>query len=130
MINLNSINDITFAKKLGYRIRDLRKLQNISQLDLAYDIGMSMNTISGIELGKISPKIETLKKIADKLSIDIGELFAFSEYNYKNKYTRKQIELISQKLIDCDAEFIDLVSDSIDIMIKVYNKAESKKIKK
>lgn len=127
MINLNSINDITFAKKLGYRIRDLRKLQNISQLDLAYDIGMSMNTISGIELGKISPKIETLKKIADKLSIDIGELFAFSEYNYKNKYTRKQIELISQKLIDCDAEFIDLVSDSIDIMIKVYNKAESKK---
>ena len=62
------MTDDDFAIKLGNRIRELRKIKGVSQLELAYDMDMSMNTISGIELGKISPKIETLRKIAEKLS--------------------------------------------------------------
>ena len=71
------MNENEFAIKLGERIRELRKIKGISQLELAYDMDMSMNTISGIELGKISPKIETLRKIASKLDVEIGELFNF-----------------------------------------------------
>lgn len=56
------MNDNDFATNLGNRIRELRKNKGVSQLELAYDMDMSMNTISGIELGKISPKIDTLKK--------------------------------------------------------------------
>lgn len=56
------MTDDDFAIKLGNRIRELRKIKGVSQLELAYDMDMSMNTISGIELGKISPKIETLRK--------------------------------------------------------------------
>ena len=74
------MNDNDFATNLGNRIRELRKNKGVSQLELAYDMDMSMNTISGIELGKISPKIDTLKKIAQKLDIDISELFDFSEH--------------------------------------------------
>ena len=53
------MNDNDFATNLGNRIRELRKNKGVSQLELAYDMDMSMNTISGIELGKISPKIDT-----------------------------------------------------------------------
>ena len=66
---MNAMTDDDFAIKLGNRIRELRKIKGVSQLELAYDMDMSMNTISGIELGKISPKIETLRKIAEKLNV-------------------------------------------------------------
>lgn len=69
------MTDDDFAIKLGNRIRELRKIKGVSQLELAYDMDMSMNTISGIELGKISPKIETLRKIAEKLNVSMSELF-------------------------------------------------------
>ena len=65
------MTDDDFAIKLGNRIRELRKIKGVSQLELAYDMDMSMNTISGIELGKISPKIETLRKIAEKLNVSM-----------------------------------------------------------
>ena len=68
------MTDDDFAIKLGNRIRELRKIKGVSQLELAYDMDMSMNTISGIELGKISPKIETLRKIAEKLNVAPEEI--------------------------------------------------------
>lgn len=86
------MNDEDFAIKLGNRIRELRKIKGVSQLELAYDMDMSMNTISGIELGKISPKIDTLKKIAEKLNINIGELFEFLKHRHKTKLPVKKLK--------------------------------------
>ncbi len=114
------MTDDTFAIELGARIRELRKIKGVSQLELAYDMDMSMNTISGIELGKISPKIETLNKIATKLEIDIGDLFDFSVQPSKDKLVRKKVEEISRKLMTHNKEFIDVVEDSIDNLITVY----------
>lgn len=114
------MTETEFAIKLGERIRELRKIKGISQLELAYDMDMSMNTISGIELGKISPKIDTLKKIAQKLNIDIAELFNFNNYPSKDKIIRKKIEEITRKLPQ-DTEFLDLISDNIDTLIKIRN---------
>lgn len=114
------MTDDTFAIELGARIRELRKIKGVSQLELAYDMDMSMNTISGIELGKISPKIETLNKIATKLEIDIGDLFDFSVQPSKDKLVRKKVEEISRKLMTHNKEFIDVVEDSIDNLISVY----------
>lgn len=113
------MNDNDFATNLGNRIRELRKNKGVSQLELAYDMDMSMNTISGIELGKISPKIDMLKKIAQKLDIDISELFDFSEHAPKDKVIRKKVEEITRKLLPQDKEFLDLVSSNIDILIKI-----------
>ena len=114
------MTDDTFAIELGARIRELRKIKGVSQLELAYDMDMSMNTISGIELGNISPKIETLNKIATKLEIDIGDLFDFSVQPSKDKLVRKKVEEISRKLMTHNKEFIDVVEDSIDNLISVY----------
>ena len=114
------MTDDTFAIELGARIRELRKIKGVSQLELAYDMDMSMNTISGIELGKISSKIETLNKIATKLEIDIGDLFHFSVQPSKDKLVRKKVEEISRKLMTHNKEFIDVVEDSIDNLISVY----------
>ena len=115
------MTETEFAKKLGERIRELRKIKGISQLELAYDMDMSMNTISGIELGKISPKIETLRKIASKLDIEIAELFNFSHTCPKNKITRKKIEEISRELQGFDSDFLALVQNAVSLLIKARN---------
>lgn len=115
------MTDEEFAIKLGTRIRELRKLKGISQLELAYDMDMSMNTISTIELGKISPKVETIKKIAQKLNVDIAEIFQFSESSSKDKNTRKKIEELSRLLMNEDKAFIDLVLETVNILKKAQN---------
>lgn len=115
------MTDDDFAIKLGNRIRELRKARGVSQLELAYDMDMSMNTISGIELGKISPKIDTLKKIAEKLRINITEIFEFSISYPQDKVTRKKIEEIANKLKPQNKEFLDLVDKAIDLLIKAGN---------
>lgn len=69
----NNIID-TFLKELGKKIKDARKFKKLSQMDLAYSMDMSMNTISLIETGKITPKIDTLLKITKVLNMDLKNL--------------------------------------------------------
>ena len=116
------MNENDFAAQLGIRIRELRKLKGVSQLELAYDMDMSMNTISGIELGKISPKIETIKKIADKLGVELSELFEFPKKQPKDKILRKKIEDIAVRLTEYDLDFLNLVTDAISILEKARKK--------
>lgn len=110
-----------FSKLLGARIRELRKIKQVSQLDLAYDMDMSMNTISGIELGKISPKIETLKKISLRLGVNLSEMFEFSETDCKDKLVRKKVEEISRRLMGFDKDMLGLIEESIDILSRARN---------
>lgn len=99
--------------QLGNRIKELRKQNNITQMDLAYSIGMSMNTVSYIELGKIAPKIDTLNKIAQKLNINIYELFITDDIieNKYNKYSK-----IVQKINNLTQENVEKLEKIIDII--------------
>ena len=115
------MTDEEFAIKLGERIRELRKARNISQLELAYDMEMSMNTISGIELGKISPKIETLRKIALKLDIEVSDLFTFSPITIKDKILRKKVEDIILRIQDGDKDFLELIDSAIDLVVRAQH---------
>ena len=112
------MENVVLLKKLGHRIRELRKLKNISQMELAYSIDMSMNTISYIELGKTAAKIDTLNKIAQRLGVEIDDLFDFFEVPQTNKIVRKKVEEISHKMIECDQELISTISQMVTLMIK------------
>ena len=112
------MENVVLLKKLGHRIRELRKLKNISQMELAYSIDMSMNTISYIELGKTAAKIDTLNKIAQRLGVEIDDLFDFFEVPQTNKIVRKKVEEISHKMIECDQELISTISQMVNLMIK------------
>lgn len=67
-------NTNIYLRRLGKLIKDVRKSKGLTQMDLAFSMDMSMNTISYIELGKIAPKIDTLLKIAKVLNMDLKEL--------------------------------------------------------
>lgn len=56
---------------LGVRIKECRIKKGITQSELAKLIGTTMQNISQYERGIRNPKIETLQKIADALSVDV-----------------------------------------------------------
>ena len=52
-------------------IKDRRALLNITQQDLADISGVSLRTIKAIEKGNGNPSIDTLRKIADALGLEL-----------------------------------------------------------
>ena len=68
----------SLKKKLGLRIKELRKRLGYSQEKLAEIINMDIPNLSNIECGKRFMTAETLEKIAKALKCSETELFDFS----------------------------------------------------
>lgn len=64
-----------FLFKIGQSVRYLRIKQDMSQEELAFNSGLSLNSISTLERGINNIKIKNLKSISDALSVDIDEVF-------------------------------------------------------
>lgn len=69
--------DKDFIEKFGKNLRQIRKDNNLSQIDLAIKINTDRSQISRIERGIANPTITTIKAIARELDIDIEVLFQF-----------------------------------------------------
>lgn len=67
-----------FLLKLGEHIRTIRVSKNITQEQLANEIGAEISQISRIERGIISTSISNLHNISKVLNIPLKELLDFS----------------------------------------------------
>ena len=68
----------TLNEKLNFirnRITELRMSKDISERALSLDIGKSESYIRQVSSGKITPALEPLIQICERLSIDIAEFF-------------------------------------------------------
>lgn len=65
-------NDLTqkYLWELGRKICTLRKSKNLTQANLAELINYSIETISDVENGKVSPKITFIISLADCFDTD------------------------------------------------------------
>ena len=67
-----------FLLKLGEHIRTIRVSKNITQEQLANEIGAEISQISRIERGVISTSISNLHNISKVLDIALKDLLDFS----------------------------------------------------
>ncbi len=67
-------------KRLGRRIRELRKEQRMSQTELAEKAGVALMTISRLERGEHDPHMKTLWRIARSLGVPLLELIRSAGY--------------------------------------------------
>jgi transcriptional regulator with XRE-family HTH domain len=65
----------THMQFLGKMLRKLRKEQNLTQLELAQQVGITNGQISTIERGVSSPSLATLHRIAQALNVPMTEFF-------------------------------------------------------
>lgn len=61
-------------KKLGERIRKIRKDKGMSQAQLANSIGKDQQSIQRLEMGNINPSLYYLAQLAEGLSVDLKSL--------------------------------------------------------
>ena len=61
------------------RIRDLRLSFGMKQVELAKALSVSQAALSGYETGKYEPDFETLKKIADYVSVSVDYVLGRDE---------------------------------------------------
>jgi transcriptional regulator with XRE-family HTH domain len=66
-----------FLKKLGARIKTIRKEKGIKQIDLGYALDLDKSNMNRIEAGNTNPSILLLQKISSELDILLIELFDF-----------------------------------------------------
>lgn len=76
---MQEVKDDEYLKKLGDRIRHIRKSKNMTQLDLAGKMDNFAEQIGRIERGKQNVSVCTLKRIANALDISMKDLFDFDE---------------------------------------------------
>lgn len=69
---------VRYAKKLkafGANLKKLREKKGFTQEDLAYQAGISFNSVNTLENGKLNPTVATVFAIADALGVSFKELF-------------------------------------------------------
>lgn len=71
------MDDKTYLKKLGERIKQLRLEKGMRQVDLSEKIGIEDSALRRIESGRVNSTINMLRKIAKGLEIDIINLLNF-----------------------------------------------------
>jgi transcriptional regulator with XRE-family HTH domain len=59
---------------MGLRLRQLREQKGLSVRALAEKAGVDFSAINRIELGKSTPKLSTLEKLAKTLGVSIRDL--------------------------------------------------------
>jgi len=63
-----------FIKKVGERIKEIRKKKGLTQYIFAELLGIEDSALRRIENGRTNPTLKTLLKICDELDIHISEL--------------------------------------------------------
>lgn len=69
---------------IAERIKEARINKHYTQKDLAELINVKSTTVSGWELGRNEPSIDTLKKLADKLDVSFDYLAGVSALSTSN----------------------------------------------
>jgi transcriptional regulator with XRE-family HTH domain len=66
------------ARRLGRRIADLRETCGLTQEKLAWEAGLtSKGYLSRIESGERLPSVDVLANLADRLDVEVRDLFIF-----------------------------------------------------
>jgi transcriptional regulator with XRE-family HTH domain len=65
----------------GGRIRELRKVQRLTQEQLAEFLGIEQKHVSLIEQGKSYPSLDRLMRIAEVLKVPLPSLFDFAHHD-------------------------------------------------
>jgi XRE family transcriptional regulator, regulator of sulfur utilization len=61
-------------RRLGERVRQLRRERELSQESLAFDAGIHVNHLSTIERGEANPSFLVLVSIAKVLGVTVAEI--------------------------------------------------------
>lgn len=83
-------------RRLGLRIREVRRARGLTQEELAERVGISPRYLSRVEVGQQNPSIQTVAQLATALDIELSELFNFGHLGTE-KELRQSLRRLTQE---------------------------------
>src|SRR5882672_7204607 len=80
-----SANERAFFERLGTRVAELRRTQNITQVEMAKALGVSQQTINSYEVGRRRIPVSALATLARTLGVSLEELLGEESAAAANK---------------------------------------------
>lgn len=102
------------VKKLGERIRIIRKEKGISQEVLGEICGLHTNHIGAIERGEKNLTLESILKVANGLDVTLDELFRYINPKSESDNLDKLIDILSQTPPSVHKLALDLVQTIVE----------------
>ena len=96
------------------RLKELRKLKNTTQTEIAELIGVKQQTYNGYENNKFQPDIETLIKLADYFDVSIDYLV---ERRHNNKVDLSNLSETQKNIINLTKELNELNAGRVESYI-------------
>ena len=78
--------------KVGLNIRNLRRMREMTQEELAEKSGITKWYISKIELGITHPRLETYYNIAEALNVTIND-FVYDNFDLPDNLSKEQMDV-------------------------------------
>lgn len=107
------LEEIDF-KKVGLRIKEVRKLKEMTQAELATICGCTSNHLSAVENGTNKPSIELVMRISIALNQSVDYFLMDAPHAYPKYKIDSQI---SEKLDRCDLKMLKLVDELLDSLL-------------
>lgn len=68
---------LPIEQRFGMRVREIRRIENISQEELGFRCGLSKSYVSDVERGTRNISLKVVEKFSKGLNVPITELFRF-----------------------------------------------------
>ena len=105
-------------RQIGYRIKEVREQNHISQAQLAEMTDLSVSYISLIENAKRKASLESVIRIVNALGITVDELLAGVQMNNPAAY-QTDIDMLMEDCSENEKRFIyELIKASLETMHK------------
>jgi len=115
-------------QQFGLKIQTLRRQRSMTQEQLSAKIDRSIDTISNIERGFSSTRIETAGSLAKALGVTLPELFDFGPgVADKGRAHRRLLEDLTRILQPYDDDTIRTITKMIESALAVRTRKPSKK---
>lgn len=83
---------------IGYNIRKLRELKNLTQEFLAKELGMTQSSYSKIETGESDLAVSKLYKISEIIGVDVSQILEFDASHVFNISNNKLVQGLSARV--------------------------------
>ena len=93
IIIIGGVDMNSFNKSFNINLKRLRILRNMTQEDLAMRMNVTRQTVSGWELGRRQPDLDTLVNLAEVLGVDLNEIICGNKRSEHPKFQKKYVTL-------------------------------------
>lgn len=113
------MNKQEFLKEIGERIALIRRSKNITQADIAKEMGITQGIIASYEIGRRCIPLPKLMQLSDILGVGYDEIITGDiEYNKKKPGPKSKLDYQIEQLHDAPKNKQELVSQLLDQLLQ------------